>query len=119
MRTTIDAADSFLPLQPRDYLILFALAEQPLHGHGLLRSVEAQAGGVIFDPANLYRLLRKLEREGLVEEIPASAGTVDARRRVYDLTRLGRSVLLAESSRLIQLADAARARRLGGSKPTR
>src|SRR5688572_33507821 len=96
-------AVALLPLQPRDYLILLALADGPLHGHGLLKAVEAQAGGVIFDPANLYRLLRKLERDALVNEVRGK----DARRRTYALTTLGHSVLVAESDRLAQLTDAA------------
>jgi DNA-binding PadR family transcriptional regulator len=101
-----------LPLQPRDYLILFALSDGPLHGHGLLKAVEAEAGGVLFDPANLYRLLRKLERDEMVEERPAAARDENSRRRRYALTGLGRQVLLAESERLAHLADAARARKL-------
>jgi len=111
-------AAALLPLQPRDYLILLALADGPLHGHGLLKAVEAQAGGVIFDPANLYRLLRKLERDELVVEARPADTPADARRRAYELTPLGRSVLFAESARLVQLADTARARRLVGAKPS-
>ncbi len=104
-------AAALLPLQPRDYLILLALAEGPLHGHGLLKAVEAQAGGVLFDPANLYRLLRKLERDALVHEVKPPAPDADTRRRQYAPTPLRRAVLAAESARLAQLADNARARR--------
>jgi DNA-binding PadR family transcriptional regulator len=117
MPPRIDArAVSLLPLQPRDYLILLALADGPLHGHGLLKAVEAQGGGVIFDPANLYRLLRKLERDALVREARPDGEPADARRRTYALTTLGRGVLVAESGRLAQLADFARARRLVSPK---
>lgn len=105
-------AAALLPLQPRDYLILLALADGALHGHGLLKAVEAQAGGVIFDPANLYRLLRKLERDALVHEVVDTDQHADTRRRQYALTPLGRAVLVAESGRLARLADAARARKL-------
>jgi DNA-binding PadR family transcriptional regulator len=104
--------DAALPLHPRDYLILLALAEGPLHGHGLLRAVEAQAGGVLFDPANLYRLLRKLERDLFVSEVRQTRSTSDSRRREYELTPLGRAILIAESSRLARLTDDARARKL-------
>ncbi len=101
-----------LPLHPRDYLILLALVDGPLHGHGLLRAVEMQAGGVLFDPANLYRLLRKLERDLCVAEMPHARSGGDSRRREYALTPLGRSILIAESERLARLTDDARARRL-------
>jgi len=101
-----------LPLHPRDYLILLALVDGPLHGHGLLRAIEAQAGGVLFDPANLYRLLRKLERDLCVAEVRQGKATADTRRREYQLTPLGRAILIAESERLARLTDDARARRL-------
>jgi DNA-binding PadR family transcriptional regulator len=101
-----------LPLHPRDYLILLALVDGPLHGHGLLRAIEAQAGGVLFDPANLYRLLRKLERDLWVAQVGHPPAGGDSRRREYELTSLGRSILIAESERLARLTDDARARRL-------
>jgi PadR family transcriptional regulator PadR len=104
---------SLLPLPPRDYLILFALVDGPRHGHGILKEVEAGSAGVLFDPANLYRSLRKLDRDGFVVEVTDHTGGV-ARpiRRRYRLTKLGRAVLTAEARRLTRLADAARARRL-------
>ena len=72
----------------RDYLILFALADGPLHGHGLLKQLEAEANGVPFDPANLYRSLRKLERDALVVEARCRVGRRPGPpRRAYRLTR--------------------------------
>lgn len=103
---------ALLPLPPRDYLILLALLDGPLHGHGLLRAMEQDAGGVVFDPANLYRLLRKLERDALVSEVRPQAKPDPHRRREYSLTALGRAVLAAESARLAALTDVARARKL-------
>jgi DNA-binding PadR family transcriptional regulator len=104
---------SRLPLQPRDYLILFALADGPRHGHALLKAIETQSGGVMIDPANLYRSLRRMDRGGMVDEVADPAPeALGPPRRCYALTRLGRAVLEAEASRLSQLADAAKARRL-------
>jgi DNA-binding PadR family transcriptional regulator len=101
---------SFLPLPPRDYLVLFALAEGPGHGYAILKTIESGSGGVPFDPANLYRSLRKLTRDGLVIEAAArERDTPGAPRRRYSLTVLGRRVLAAEATRLASLADAARA----------
>jgi DNA-binding PadR family transcriptional regulator len=102
-----------LPLQPRDYLILFALADGALHGHGILKLVEEHSGGVVCDPANLYRTLRKLDRDGLIIEVEDPEPDLDARRRrFYNLTPFGRRALVAESDRIARLADAARAREL-------
>jgi DNA-binding PadR family transcriptional regulator len=110
--TAREPAD-LLPLQPRDYLILFALADAALHGHGILKVVEEHSGGGVCDPANLYRSLRKLDRDGLVAEAEDPNPDRDGRRRrFYRLTGLGRRVLQAESDRLARLADAARDREL-------
>jgi DNA-binding PadR family transcriptional regulator len=104
---------SLLPVPPRDYLILFALVDGPRHGHGILKSVESGSAGVPLDPANLYRSLRKLDRDGFVVEATdrATPASRPIRRR-YRLTKLGRAVLTAEARRLTALAAAARARRL-------
>ena len=115
MAPSADAARiaALLPLAPRDYLILFALIDGPLHGHGLLKSLEAAENGVPFDPANLYRSLRKLERDELLVEAPSTAeARLGPVRRSYRLTRLGRKVLEAEAARLTALADAARIKKL-------
>lgn len=116
MRPGSDAARAagLLPMAPRDYLILFALADGPLHGHGLLKFLEAEAGGVPFDPANLYRSLRKLERDTFIVE--AASPGADGPRRRYRLTPLGRAVLQAEASRLARLTAAARSKKLLGAR---
>ena len=101
--------DALLPLLPRDYLILFALAEGPLHGHGILKAVEEESGGVTLDPANLYRSLKRLERDTLIARSADPAGD---RRQNFELTGVGREALTAEANRLVLLADAARARNL-------
>jgi len=102
----------FLPVPPRDYLVLFALAEGPAHGYGILKAIESGSGGVPFDPANLYRSMRKLTRDGLVVETGGRDRSAERAPRRYRLTPLGHRVLTAEARRLASLADAARARRL-------
>jgi DNA-binding PadR family transcriptional regulator len=103
---------ALLPLAARDYLILFVLVDGPLHGHGLLKHLEADANGVPFDPANLYRSLRKLERDDLVVSRAAASESNGPPRRAYRLTALGRAVLTAETSRLSALTAAARLKKL-------
>lgn len=100
-----------LPLSPRDFLILLVLSRGERHGYGIAREAEASDGDVRLDPANLYRALKRLTRDGLVEdngERP-EAESDGAPRRYYALTSLGRSVLTAEAERLAALTDAARA----------
>ena len=114
--------DLHLPLQPRDFLILLALAGGEVHGYGILKEVEEETGGgVRLDPANLYRALKRMMKEGLVSEsskVPAS-DLGDERRRYYGLTQLGARLVEAEAERLRHLADVAVARQLIPEAPRR
>lgn len=95
----------YLPLAPRDLLILAVLTEGPLHGYGLIKAVEERSSsGVLLDPANLYRVLRRMRALEWVEE--ADAG--EARRRTHRITPSGREVLRAELGRLDRLLEQAR-----------
>lgn len=104
---------SFLPLAPRDYLILFSLAREAQHGYGIVRDVEESSSrSVRLDPANLYRSIRRMVANGLVEDAEAPEDEDHAgseRRRYYRATELGRRVVRMEAARLAELADAARA----------
>lgn len=94
-----------LPLAPRDLLILAVLAEGPLHGYGLIKAVEDRSEtGVLLDPANLYRVLRRMRTLKWIEE----AGGREDRRRVHRITASGKEVLLAELGRLDRLLGQAR-----------
>lgn len=94
-----------LPLAPRDLLVLAVLAEGPLHGYGLIKAVEERSSaGVLLDPANLYRVLRRMRTLGWIEE----ADDAGERRRTHRITADGRSVLAAEVGRLERLLHFAR-----------
>lgn len=101
-------AESLIPLHPKDYLILFSLVEEARHGYGLVKDVEARSGGrVRIDPANLYRSIKRMLVEGLVEEAPGRSDG-DERRKYYRITALGRSAVELEATRLAELTAAAR-----------
>ncbi len=109
--------ESYLPVNPRDYLILFALSSGRRHGYGIVKEVERDSGAMVrLDPANLYRSIKRLIRDGLVtdEDQPETPGGEDERRRYYAITETGRRVVALEAVRLAVLADAARARNLIG-----
>ncbi len=94
-----------LPLAPRDLLILAVLAEGPSHGYGLIKAVEERSeAGVLLDPANLYRALRRMRDLGWVEE----AGDGGGRRRMHRITTKGRTIVSAELRRLERLLVQAR-----------
>ena len=115
------AAAALLPLNPRDYLILFALVEEDRHGYGIVKHVETGSlGGVRLDPANLYRALKRMIGDGLVEESdgPTEDDAAVDRRKYYTITPLGREVVQLEARRLAELTAAARALDLiPGGKP--
>lgn len=91
-----------LPLAPRDLMILSALATGDQHGYGIIRHVEDRsASRVRLDAANLYRVLRRMLRDGWIEEV--EAGDAGDRRRTYGITPRGRSILRREVERLERL----------------
>jgi DNA-binding PadR family transcriptional regulator len=104
-----------LPLKPLELLILAVLASGERHGYGLHEDIAAHSRGRIAPEAgNLYRHLRKLESDGLVEESNAPAGA-DDRRIYYRMLPFGRRVLQAEMRRLRAVFDLAE----GGVAPAR
>jgi PadR family transcriptional regulator PadR len=104
------SADSFLPLSSDALLILLALASRPLHGYGIIRDVETRSeGATVLQTGALYRTLRRLLRDGLIEECDGPVEDHgDPRRRYYRPTRRGRLVLDADIARMSRLVRAAR-----------
>jgi PadR family transcriptional regulator PadR len=73
--------------------VLLLLRERPMHGYELLERLPEVAGvegGV--DVGNLYRLMRALEEEGIVES-EWSADLPGPAKRTYELTDAGRALL--------------------------
>jgi len=96
----------YLPLAPRDLMVLAVIAEGPIHGYGLIKAVETRSNaGVLLDPANLYRVLRRMKDLGWIRKAEDGGGD---RRRTYEITSRGRSLLAAEIARLEQLLAHAR-----------
>jgi len=105
-------AQSLIPMNPRDYLILFALSEGERHGYGIVKEVEqGSGGGVRIDPANLYRAIKRMISTGVVEVCPGPDGGTD-RRKYYRITPLGREAVRLEAGRLAELTSVARSRDL-------
>jgi DNA-binding PadR family transcriptional regulator len=106
---------SYLPLTPRVYHVMLALAEEPLHGYGVILAVQELTDGlIVLRTGTLYVLLRRLLDQRLIEESDErpEPDEDDERRRYYALTPLGRSVLEAESIRLQSVLVAARQKRV-------
>ena len=72
--------------------VLLVLRDSPGHGYELLEQLQALMPNERIDMGNLYRILRSLEREGLV----SSTWDADApgpAKRIYVITESGRRVL--------------------------
>ena len=91
MSTPADGAPLALPRNFLRPCVLLLLKESPAHGYDLLERLKA-FGFPGSDPGGLYRMLRRLEEEGLVHSAwePSVAGPA---RRIYELTRAGGEVL--------------------------
>ena len=118
--TSSDAAP-FLPLKAKTFMVLLALRERAQHGYAIRKDVlERSEGTIELDPGGLYRLIAKLEVDGLISELEERPpeDEDDHRRNYYALTELGQMVLAEEARRLARLVDlpevAAAARSAGG-----
>ena len=102
----------FLPVKPSVFLIMMAVAEEPCHGYGIMLDVQRRSGGsVSLGTSHLYRHLKRLLDNGLVEEVDERPAAEDDQRRrcYYRLTEFGRAVVAAEGARLATLVEATRA----------
>jgi DNA-binding PadR family transcriptional regulator len=111
-----DAVLEHLPVSPIVLEILIALGGPPLHGYAVAQAIRSRTDGRIrLQTGPLYRHLKRLLDQGLVEEAPDGTGRDDPRRSAYyRLTWLGRQVVAAESRRLADLVRFARRAGLAG-----
>jgi Transcriptional regulator PadR-like family len=121
------------PLPAAAFQILLSLADEDLHGYGIMRRVAEQTGNRLrLGPGTLYSSIQSLLEEKLIEEVgppenenvesganpdsqqgskPASKAA-DERRRYYRLTGAGRKLARTEAERLADLLRVARAKNI-------
>jgi DNA-binding PadR family transcriptional regulator len=112
---TSPTPDSLLPLKPVVFQVLLSLAEGDLHGYAMVQDIARRtAAKVDLEPGNLYRVLKAMLDEGVIEESERrpAADRDDERRRYYRITPFGRRVAMAEAARLERIVADARARNL-------
>lgn len=106
-----------LPLRPRVFAILLALAERPMHGYGLMKTLSDAGEGWLLGPGTLYRLLKEMQTDGLIVTTPDETRASDGPpRRNYKLSGFGRRVAVAEGRRMQALAAKARTLLLANSE---
>jgi DNA-binding PadR family transcriptional regulator len=106
-------ADRFLPLAPKVFHVLLALADGEKHGYAVMREIRSRTG-MTLGTSTLYAIVKRLVEDELIEESAERPDPAldDERRRYYQLTDLGRAVAVAESRRLEATLGIARAKRL-------
>lgn len=84
-----------VPLSPAFFHILLTVREGPSHGYAIMKAVRERTHGTVkLGPGSLYWAIQRLVDAGLLAE--AKTKEADARRRSYQLTRYGRTVLKQE-----------------------
>jgi DNA-binding PadR family transcriptional regulator len=105
-------AGALLPLRPLIFAILLVLKKSDLHGYGIMKWVNDNAGlGTMLGPGTLYRTLKEMRELDLVAHTvpPRSAADVDERRSYYTLTPFGEEVVAAEAERIRRMMGEAHA----------
>lgn len=90
------------PLTPAVFHVLLALAPGPLHGYGIMKRAEADAG-MAMGPGTIYGAIDRLREAGWVR-VARVEDADSRRRRTFALTGEGEEALRAEAQRLGRLA---------------
>jgi DNA-binding PadR family transcriptional regulator len=91
-----------IALTESTYYILLSLVS-PQHGYGIMQQAEELSKGrVRLAAGTLYGALSAMVDKGWIEQLPVESGS---RKKEYQLTEKGRSVLEKEVDRLRELAD--------------
>ena len=97
------------------FQILIALADEDLHGYGIMRKVREQSDGKVrLGPGTLYGSIQKLLESKLIEEIDEREDPElgSDRRRYYRLTGLGRKEARVAADFLAGLLRVARSQKI-------
>ena len=103
------------PLPSAAFQILLSLADQDLHGYGIMQQVAEQTEGHMrLGPGTLYSSIQTLLQEKFIEEVDLreDINLGHERRRYYRLTSAGRKLARSEAERLAGLLRVARAKKI-------
>ncbi len=98
-------------LSPQAFQILLSLSDKQLHGYAIIRDVKHRTTGrVTLTASTLYTAIKRMLREGLIEESEQRpVPELDDERRVYyGITAKGKRVLRREAQWLDEVAAMAR-----------
>jgi DNA-binding PadR family transcriptional regulator len=95
----------FLPLSPQDFHVLMVVFDEPLHGYGIVKASAEASGPAVLDLGSLYRIISRLIKQGLLEDVTVQQADSKRQRRYYRATELGQQVARAEAVRLRELLE--------------
>ena len=88
----------YVPMTETAFYILLCL-KTPNHGYGIVQAVERLTEGAIkLAPGTMYGSLSKMEKDGLIRFVRE-----EEKRKIYEITDLGRDVLQTEIARIERL----------------
>ena len=88
----------YVPMTESGFYILFCL-QDPQHGYGISQQVKRMTGGeVTISAGTMYGTLSKMEKDGLIRFYRE-----EDKRKLYQITDLGREVLSTEIRRIERL----------------
>ncbi|MEN6553505.1 MAG: PadR family transcriptional regulator [Methanobacterium sp.] len=92
--------NKYLPLTEAAYYVLISL-NKPRHGYGIMQHVEKLTNGRIkIGAGTMYGNLSRMEKEGLITSVAE-----EDRKKIYELSEKGKSVLKLELERLEELLE--------------
>ena len=87
-----------MPMTEAMYYILLAVT-RPCHGYAMMGRIHDLSGGRLeMGPGTLYGVLTRMKKDGWID-----LREDDGRRKIYEITALGRELLLEEHCRLQRL----------------
>lgn len=88
----------YFPMTETAFYILLCL-QKPNHGYGIVQMVEKMTDGEIrLAPGTMYGSLSKMEKDKLIQFVRE-----EEKRKIYEITDLGREVLQLERKRIERL----------------
>ena len=88
----------YMPMTETAFYILFCL-QKANHGYGIVQIVEKLTDGAIrLAPGTMYGSLSKMEKDGVIRFVRE-----EEKRKLYEITELGREILDVELNRINRL----------------
>ncbi|MGH4118475.1 PadR family transcriptional regulator [Clostridium sp.] len=91
---------TFLPMTETAYYILLSLTE-PRHGYAIIQHVDDITNGKIkLGSGTVYGTLTKFQNKGVI-----SIFSDEKRRTIYEITEIGKKLILAEIERIKEIYE--------------